>query len=88
MKLADEFQNIIIDTIEEDLSTKCLDNPEERAIVASAITKKILLSYPIEDLVNVIEHIVEQLDYDLNASDREVMTAINWKYVRDVQSQL
>ena len=88
MKLVDQFQNMIIDTLEEDLSSKCLDNEEERAIVAASITKKILLSYPIEDLVNVIEHIVTQLDYDLNASDREVMAAINWKYVRDIQSQL
>ena len=88
MKLADQLQNIILDTLEEDLSFKCLDNATERDVVAASITKKILLSYPIEDLVNVIDHIVEQLDYDLNASDREVMASINWKYVRDIQSRL
>ena len=89
MRLQEQFQNIILDIIdEEDLSSKCLDNAEERGIVASVISEKILLSYPIEDLVNVVEHLVEQLDYDLNANDTEVMNSIDWKYIRDVQSQL
>jgi len=88
MSLAEQFQNEILDTLEEDLSSKCLDNQEERVIVAETIAKKILLSYPIEDLVNVVEHIIEQLDYDLNANDTEVMASISWKYVRDVHSQL
>lgn len=88
MSLVEQFQNEILDTLEEDLSSKCLDNQEERVIVAETIAKKILLSYPIEDLVNVVEHIIEQLDYDLNANDTEVMASISWKYVRDVHSQL
>ena len=88
MSLPEQLQNIILDIIEENLSSRCLDNDEERGIVASVISEKILLSYPIEDLVSVVEHIVEQLDYDLNANDTEVMTSINWKYVRDVHSQL
>lgn len=88
MSLAEQFQNTILDIIEEDLSSKCLDNAEERGIAASVISEKILLSYPIEDLVNIVAHLVEQLDYDLNANDTEVMNSIDWKYIRDIQSQL